>query len=135
MRKHIAITTAVLLMAVTGCAAAMTPPVSSQYVCTPEGFALAAVSDGLHLTGSLETPTPGYSARYVPELKAISLIPPQGMVVQVISSVTIDMVLPADVADANGRVDIALEKSFAWGIPAITCTVADSPVSESTTTP
>ena len=73
--------------------------------------------------------------RYVPELKAISLIPPQGMVVQVISSVTIDMVLPADVADASGRVDIALEKSFAWGIPAITCTVADSPVSESATTP
>ena len=135
MHMRTAIIASLAMMAVAACAQAMTPAADNHYVCTPDGFALSAVPDGLHLTGTLDTPTPGYAARYVPEVQGISLISPQGMAPQVISTLEIDMILPADIAATDGSVEIELEKSFAWGIPAITCKKADSVTPESTHTP
>lgn len=114
-----------MLVSLSACAQADENAASDvAYHCTPEGFTLVSTADGLHLTGRIDTPTPGYTVRYVPEVQGISLIPPMGSVIQVIDHVDIDLVLPHDVAAADGNVEIELEKSYAWGIPAITCTTA-----------
>ncbi len=96
------------------------------YHCA-HGFTLEQTDEGLQLTGVLDTPTPGWRALYVPEVKGISLIPPQGMVVKALSTVDVDLVLPFDVVDPDGKVEIELEKPYGWGIPAISCTRADQP--------
>lgn len=109
------------LMLAAGCVHAAQGPV---YTCAPDGFTLTAVEGGVHLTGQLETPTPGYSAVYAPETRSIRVVAPEGIAVQVISSVTIDLVLPAEVMRSDDSLDITLEKSYDWGISGVTCAAA-----------
>ncbi len=114
-------------------AMAQTLPVYA-YSCA-HGFTLEQTDEGLQLTGVLDTPTPGWRAIYVPQVQGISLIPPQGMVVKVLSTVDVDIVLPFDVVDPDGKVEIELEKPYGWGIPAITCLRADQPLTDQKETP
>ena len=119
--KNSGLMAAMLVVLTAGCAAAMPAPAVTAYACTPDAFTLQQVDGGLRLVGSLEVPTPGYSATFNAETAGISLLPPQGMALQVITALPIDMLLPASVADTTGRVELELEKPYAWGPDTISC--------------
>ncbi len=97
-------------------------PVQAQaadYLCDPAVFTLTPSDDGatMRLQGMIETPTPGYSAKL--EGGVLKLTAPEGMVVQVVDQMMVDVTLPTP-AD-SGAVEIKLEKTFNWGTDVIRC--------------
>lgn len=97
------------------------PAYAADYLCDPAFFTLTPSDDGAtyRLQGMIETPTPGYSAKL--EGNVLKLTAPEGMVVQVIDQMTVDVTLPAPVD--SGAVEIKLDKTFNWGTDVIRCHV------------
>ncbi|HYD17119.1 MAG TPA: hypothetical protein VEF76_01405 [Patescibacteria group bacterium] len=86
--------------------------------CTPAGFTIVKTAEGYLLSGAIETPTPGYSYTY--ENGTLTLAgPPEGTAqIQVISSLAIEVSLPASAGDG---VSVPVAKKFNWGPDNISC--------------
>ncbi|MBI1215182.1 MAG: hypothetical protein GC185_05100 [Alphaproteobacteria bacterium] len=102
------------------------------YACTSD-FALARVRDGYRFTGTLDVPTPGYiykmSAAALQEdggiAVTLNLVAPMGPVVQLISHVQVDTIIPPPLSAAPvAQVQVFVKKPFKWGPEAITCKLA-----------
>lgn len=101
-----------------------------EFSCTPEGFTLAKTESGYSLSGTLETPTPGYGYSFgVPEevrdghvRVKMTLRGPEGAVIQVISALGIvwEFQRAADLA----RLTVEVGKPFTWGPGEISCAPA-----------
>jgi hypothetical protein len=102
------------------------PPVEAGFVCTP-GFTMTKTDTGYKLSGTLDTPTPGY-AYDIGEAEetgpgtltaALRLTGPDGMVAAVIDSLYINYEFQRE--DEFSRLTLAIEKQFNWGPGSITC--------------
>ncbi|MEZ0226440.1 MAG: hypothetical protein ACAH83_17930 [Alphaproteobacteria bacterium] len=95
------------------------------FSCKPEGFMLTRGEGGLRLTGEMKVPTPGFTYEIKEDepgpdgsLHAtLRLKAPNGMALQVISSVTIDYTF----GGASDRLHVNISRDFNWGEDSIDC--------------
>lgn len=103
------------------------PRDAGEYLCTP-GFTLIRDTGGLRLAGDIETPTPGFSYEVtdVEEMEPgrlagiLRLTDAGGAVIQVISSLHVEYLLPQD--EPPQRLTLTVDKAYNWGPASITCT-------------
>lgn len=103
------------------------PRDAGEYLCTP-GFTLIRDTGGLRLAGDIEIPTPGFSYEVtdVEEMEPgklagiLHLSDAGGAVIQVISSLHIEYLLPQD--EPPRSLTLTVDKTFNWGPTTITCT-------------
>lgn len=96
-------------------------PSFAGFICTPDTFTLEEKDGAYVLSGTIETPTPGYSYEiekdgdgHVLRLKA-----PEGIVIQVIG--TLNILHTFTKADAGEGLTLRFDKSYNWGETAVSC--------------
>jgi hypothetical protein len=107
------------------------PAANPVYGCTPAGFTLMRSAKGYHLSGVIETPTPGYRFETgVPAADSrgglsvtLKLTPPPGLVPQVLSTLSVDAFFPLMQSPAT-QVTVTIDKPYNWGPRTVSCRMA-----------
>lgn len=91
------------------------------FTCAPDTFTLKDKEGGYHLSGAIETPTPGYSyaLEKTGDAWTLRLTPPDGMVIQVIDRLEIEHSFAKE--EVGESLTINFDKTYNWGDTAVQC--------------
>lgn len=106
------------------------PAVSAVFHCAPPGFSMTLTETGIHVSGDIPTPTPGYSYDFTPDAVdstpesvhgILSLSPPSARRAEVLTPLHVDEDIDVEAGVDVIRLDIDIDKTYDSGPARISC--------------